>query len=75
MREVTGPEEPVCGVRTECPYTLLFRFGDSRDDDLLFFLTEQACVTCVRVERQHRDTGFVHAEITQQTLVEQRQFG
>ena len=59
MREMTGTEETVSRIRTERPYTLLFRFLERRRDDLLLFLAEQTCVSGMRVQGQHGDAGFL----------------
>ena len=56
-------EESVGSEGAESEYAFFVSLIDCRSDDVFLFRTEQTAVARVRIECQHRDTGFDDAEI------------
>src|SRR5690606_10013733 len=48
---------------------LILEFDHDRADHLFFFFSYKPAIACVRIESQHSDPGFHHAEVADQRLL------
>src|ERR1700722_3220471 len=72
---VIAPREKGIGtVRAEYHH-MMFGIFDRRLDDLFILFSDQALVTCMRVQTQHRDPRLIDAEVPDKAVPQDIQLG
>ena len=74
MTIIARPHESVCRIRAKALNTLGNHFLYSRYNHFVFFRTDYSVITCMRIQREHRNTWCIDTKVFFQRTVEYRQF-